>query len=193
MKHLRPALLARFAPNPTVRQLLLPGDVDRMLALLSEPGTLWDAAGRDAMMLSTLSAGFADCENRLGSDPAVWRWGDLHRALFEHATSRLMTECPGAWNVGPLPLGGSRSTPMHAGYRMGDFGVNAGASVRLVMDVGNWDNSVCINTPGQSGDPRSPHYDDLAGTWSRGEYVPLLYSDARIRSETIHHITLLPA
>ena len=197
MKHLRPALLARFAPNPTVRQLLLPGDVDRMLVLLGDPGTLWDASERDAMLLSTLSAGFADCENRLGADPAAWRWGDLHRALFEHATSRIKTKDATGnlddWNVGPLPLGGSRSTPMHAGYRMGDFGVNAGASVRLVMDVGDWDNSVCINAPGQSGDPRSPHYGDLADPWSKGEYVPLFYSDARVTQETIHRITLLPA
>ncbi|SMF18149.1 penicillin amidase [Xaviernesmea oryzae] len=193
MKHVRPALLARFAPNPTVRQLLLPGDVDRMLALLSEPGKVWGEAERDAMLLSTLSAGFADCENRLGTDPAVWRWGDLHRALFEHATSRVKAEGVADWNVGPLPLGGSRSTPMHAGYRMSDFGVNAGASVRLVMDVGDWDNSVCINTPGQSGDPRSSHYGDLAETWSKGEYVPLVYSEARISEETVRRILLVPA
>jgi penicillin amidase len=145
------------------------------------------------MLLSTLSDGFADCENRLGAEPAAWHWGDLHRALFEHATSRIKTEDATDWNVGPLPVGGSRSTPMHAGYRMGDFGVNAGASVRLIMDVGDWDSSVCINTPGQSGDPRSRHYGDLASIWSKGEYVPLLYSDVRIAQETIHRIVLLPA
>jgi len=192
MKHLRPALLARFAPNPTVRQLLLPGDVDRMLILLAELGSHWDETERDAMLLSTLSAGFADCEKRLGSDPAAWQWGGLHKALFEHATSRIRTEATAAWNVGPLPTGGSRSTPMHAGYRMSDFGVNAGASVRLVMDVGDWDNSLCINTPGQSGDPRSPHYADLAGDWAKGLYVPLLYSEQKIASETEHRILLLP-
>ncbi|CDZ29768.1 penicillin acylase family protein [Neorhizobium galegae] len=193
MKHLRPALLVRFAPNPIVRQLLLPGDVDRLLALLSQPGSHWDAGERDTMLLSTLSAGFSDCETRLGSEPALWRWGDVHRALFEHAASRIKTAGETDWNVGPLPIGGSRSTPMHAGYRMGDFGVNAGASVRLVLDIGDWDNSVCINTPGQSGDPRSPHYGDLSSLWSKGEYVPLLYSDARIAQETTHLITLLPA
>lgn len=193
MKHLRPALLAKFAPNPAVRQLLLPGDVDRMLGLLSEPGGHWDEAERDAMLLTTLSSAAADCEKRLGTDPAAWQWGSLHRALFEHATSRIKGEAATAWNVGPLPTGGSRSTPMHAGYRMSDFGVSAGASVRLVMDVGDWDNSVCINTPGQSGDPRSPHYGDLAEGWAKGLYVPLLYSEEKIASETDHRILLLPA
>ncbi|NLS04212.1 penicillin acylase family protein [Rhizobium sp. P32RR-XVIII] len=193
MKHLRPALLAKFAPNPTVRQLLLPGDVDRMLTLLSEPGSHWGEAERDTMLLSTLSAGFADCERRFRADPAAWQWGGLHKALFEHATSRIEAEGAITWNVGPLPTGGSRSTPMHAGYRMSDFGVSAGASVRLVMDVGDWDNSVCINTPGQSGDPRSPHYADLAEGWAKGRYVPLLYSGEKIAAETEHHILLLPA
>ena len=192
MKHLRPALLARFAPDPLVLQLLLPGDVGRMLALLSEPGSHWSEDERDAMLLSSLSAGYGDCEKRLGSDQSLWQWGRLHTALFEHATSRINDADTTNWNVGPLPVGGSRSTPMHAGYRMSDFGVNAGASVRLVMDVGDWDNSVCINTPGQSGDPRSPHYRDLAEPWARGEYVPLAYSREMVESVTATVITLLP-
>ncbi|MDL2398935.1 penicillin acylase family protein [Rhizobium mayense] len=192
MKHLRPALLAKFAPNATVRQLLLPGDVDRMLSFLTAPGERWSATERDEMLLSTLSAGFADCEKRLGADPVAWAWGSLHKALFEHATSRVKTENAAEWNVGPLSLGGSRSTPMHAGYRMSDFGVNAGASVRLVMDVGDWDNSVCVNTPGQSGDPRSPHYDDLAEPWSKGEYVPLAFSRPQVDAMTATLIRLVP-
>lgn len=205
MKHLRPALLARFAPDPKLRQLLLPGDVDRMLSLLSDPEPIWAVAERDAMLVSTLAAGYLDCAARLGEDTAAWQWGNLHRALFEHAAGRVMDLDrddatrdaagwnAGAWNVGPLSLGGSRSTPMHAGYRMSDFGVNAGASVRIVMDVGEWDNSVCINAPGQSGDPRSSHYGDLAPLWSEGRYVPMLYSRERVDAETRHVIRLVPA
>ncbi|MDQ3942857.1 MAG: penicillin acylase family protein [Actinomycetota bacterium] len=30
-----------------------------------------------------------------------------------------------------------------------------------MVDVGNWDNSLLMNTPGQSGDPCSSHYADL--------------------------------
>ena len=64
---------------------------------------------------------------------------------------------------------------MNAAYRLSDFRVTTGASFRMVIDVGNWDNSRAINAPGQSGDPRSPHYGDLAPLWAAGEYVPLLY------------------
>ncbi|PWV95629.1 penicillin amidase [Hoeflea marina] len=199
MKHLRPALLARFA-DEKVRPLLLPGDVDTLLDLLSAPEASalhWTPIERDALLLATLEAGFADCLKRLGADPEDWAWGKLHQATFEHATSRVRASRGEAgaadWDVGPLPMGGSRSTVMHAGYRLGDFRVTAGASVRLVMDVGDWDNSVCINTPGQSGDPRSPHYADLAAGWSGGTYVPMLYSNALIEAQTVTRIRLLPA
>ena len=39
----------------------------------------------------------------------------------------------------------------------------------MVLDVGDWDNSRVINTPGQSGDPASPHYGDLFPLWAEGE------------------------
>jgi penicillin amidase len=193
MKHLRPAMLARFAPSDTVRQLLLPGDFDRLLALLQTPEPAWSAEERDALLISTLEKSWVDCTSRLGADFGKWRWGDLHKALFEHAASSAKPTVDDAWDVGPLPVGGSRSTPMHAAYRMSDFGVNAGASVRLVMDVGDWDSSVCVNTPGQSGDPRSPHYGDLSQIWAQGQYVPLLYSREKVDAQTIHRIRLVPA
>jgi penicillin amidase len=44
---------------------------------------------------------------------------------------------------------------------MTDFRQAAGASVLFAMDVGAWDNSMATNTPGQFGDPLSPHYRDL--------------------------------
>jgi acyl-homoserine lactone acylase PvdQ len=37
-------------------------------------------------------------------------------------------------------------------------------------DLSNWDNSVAVNVPGQSGQPTSPHYSDLLPLWSEGRY-----------------------
>ena len=89
-------------------------------------------------------------------------------------------------------MGGSAATPMHAGYRVSDFRVIAGASVRLVMDVGDWDKSVCINAPGQSGDPRTAHYRDLTGRWAAGDYVPMLYAKAAVDAVAERVITVVP-
>ena len=194
MKHLRPALLARFCPDPKIRKLLLPGDMETLLPILEapeKPPFRWNVAERDALIESTLEAAFDHARSLMG-EPADWRWGRLHHGYFEHPATRLNRDGAGGWDIGPLPVGGSRYTVMNAGYRLGDFRVTSGASVRLVMDVGDWDKSVCINTPGQSGDPRSPHYGDLAQTWAAGGFVPLLYSAAAVEAATGTVIRLIP-
>jgi penicillin amidase len=130
----------------------------------------------------------------MGPDAQRWSWDRLHNASFEHPLSALAAPSrPLAPDIGPLPLGGSESTVMKATYRPGDFRVTIGASVRIVADVGDWDRSVWINSPGQSGDPRSRHYGDLAPLWARGEYVPMLYTTAAVDRAAAHRIILTPA
>ncbi|MBN8898483.1 MAG: penicillin acylase family protein, partial [Rhodospirillales bacterium] len=67
------------------------------------------------------------------------------------------------------------------------------ASFRMVVDVGAWDEAKVINTPGQSGNPLSPHYDDLGPLWARGEYVPMLYTKAAVDAAAELRIALTPA
>ena len=78
--------------------------------------------------------------------------------------------------LGPDPKSGSFQTVGVATYDPATGIQNGGASFRMVIDVGSWDDSIAISTPGQSGDPRSPHYDDLYATWLKDQYFPLAYS-----------------
>ena len=96
-------------------------------------------------------------------------------------------------SLGPLATPGSGSTPRAQSYRASDFGVTAGASVRMVMDVGAWDNSMVMNTPGQSGDPYSAHYRDLFPRWAEGSYVPFTFSREAVDRVAERVITLTPA
>ena len=94
-----------------------------------------------------------------------------------------------------MPIGGSGSTPMamgSSGAGNSDFRVTSGASVRVVLDVGAWDNSMAINTPGQSGDPASPHYRDLFTRWATGNYVPFVWSRSRVLQEAERIIRVTP-
>jgi penicillin amidase len=95
-------------------------------------------------------------------------------------------------NVGPFPKGGSSYTPNKSTYRPRDFRSFSGPSFRVVIDVGNWDNSRAVNYPGQSGDPRSPHYRDLASMWLSGDYFPLLYSREAVQGAARQWIRLVP-
>ena len=186
-KHLKPALLDVLAPDAVVRALFVPGDVGTLLALLE--GADSRLGDRDALLLATLGRAMADCRARLGDDMAAWQWGRLHHGFFEHPLARVT---PTLHSVGPVAKGGSGSTPMNAGYRLSDFRVTTGASFRMVVDVGNWDASLCINAPGQSGDPRSRHYGDLAPIWAAGGYVPMLFSRAAVDAAAETVLVLSP-
>ena len=190
-RHLRAAVFARLAPRADPA-LFAPGDVEGILTALETPDGRFGQdpmAARDALIAETLAAAYAALARELGPDARRWGWGDLHHGYFQHPLSALDP----SFDIGPLPKPGSASTVMHAAYRPTDFRVTNGASVRFVVDVGNWDASVCVNAPGQSGDPASPHYRDLSGPWSRGEYVPFLYSHEAVDAATETRIRLAPA
>jgi penicillin amidase len=124
---------------------------------------------------------------------AGWTWGRIHHATFVPAVATLADPAMRAqMTLGPLELPGSATSPRAATYRMEDFGAIAGASVRMVLDVGAWDNSRVINTPGQSDDPFSAQYRDLFPLWAGGQYVPLLYSRAAVDQAARTVITLDP-
>lgn len=185
-KHLKPALLDLLVPDPVARALMVPGDLETLVGVL-EDGNRHVPDVR-SLLATTLDAAYADCTVRMGKDASAWQWGSLHHGAFPHPLGRV-ADLPG---VDRLPKGGSGSTVMNAGYRLSDFKVTHGASFRMVVDVGNWDESRFINAPGQSGDPRSPHYADLAPLWATGDYVPMLYSVAAVDAATTLKILLSP-
>jgi penicillin amidase len=148
---------------------------------------------RDELMLQSLAAAVDETVQRLGPDRSAWQWGKLSTALFEHALAGLADEDQRhTLNVGPQPKAGDGNVVGAAGYRSKDFRLREGAAFRMVLDVGNWDDSVAVNSPGQSGEPSSPHYRDLFALWLAGEYFPLVYSRAAIEKATEQKIVLAP-
>lgn len=193
--HLQPALYARFTCDPETRALLQPGDIQSLLSVLENPRQ-WlggDAAETVRQIVeTTLVAAWADCASRLGNDPAAWQWGKVHRLRLDHAVAGAFPEMSGMFDITPIEVGGTGSTPMYGSYRPSDFVNITGPSVRLVMDVGGWDNSLFINLPGQSGNPSSPHYRDLVGAWAGGDYKQLAYSQVAVDGVTVSRLRLIP-
>ena len=149
---------------------------------------------RNPILLAALRDAVLELTTRLGADMATWSWGRLHRAHFIPAAAALADEQLAAqMSVGPLQVPGSASTPRAATYNPATFVQASGASVRFVLDVGAWDNSMAINTPGQSADPMSPHYRDLFPLWAAGAYVPLRFTRAAVEADAGMVIRLAPA
>ncbi|WP_310496348.1 penicillin acylase family protein, partial [Sandarakinorhabdus sp.] len=146
------------------------------------------AAKRAEILLGSLGTAYAALVSSKG-DPALWRWGGAHRAYFVPALA--LPDRGEGRSAGPLGIGGSGSTPMAASYD-DNFRVTAGASVRLVMDVGAWDNAMVINTPGQSGNAGDPHYRDLFPLWAGGDYVPFRWSREAVDAAAERVINAVP-
>lgn len=195
-KHLGRAVVARVAPEPA-RAIIGAGDLAAVTELLEHPdASLGDdpRGTRDTILLDSLREAVNELRQRLGPDSSGWTWGRLHHAAFEHALSPLADEATRTqMSVGRLAMGGSANSPRAAGFRASDFRVTTGASFRMVLDVGAWDNSVAVNAPGQSGDPFSPHYRSLVALWAAGDYVPLLFSREAVERAAGSVIRLTPA
>ena len=148
---------------------------------------------RDTLVAAAFEQGVADVTARFGADMAAWKWGDekLHHALIKHPLSEAVNaEMKKKLEVGPFPRGGDGTTVSATGGLDNQTG---GGSLKIVADTENWDNTVGLNTPGQSGDPESPHYRDLFELWARGRYFPVAYSRVKVESVAEKTSTLMPA
>ncbi|MGW8378210.1 penicillin acylase family protein [Streptomyces sp. ODS28] len=191
-KHLGPGFVR--AAVPKAAELIEEADTLVLLNELEKPGRwLRDEAARDRLLLDTLRSARAEVGERSGRGEASWQWGKLHHSYFAHPASGAFDAGERArFDVGPLPRGGSPDTVNQSSYRTSDFRETNGPSFRMILDVGEWDSSVAVNTPGQSGDPSSPHYRDLAEPWRTGEYFPLAYSPEAVERVAERRVMLVP-
>jgi penicillin amidase len=199
-RHLPPAFVLAVLPRNAV-DAISSVDTGVMVDALERPEGVFvtdsqssAAQKRDRVVLDSLAAAYADVENMLGTNSGDWRWGRLLHALPEHPLLNVLDAGGrGRFQPGSTPSGGSPHTPNQSGYRASDFRRTNGASFRMVLDVGNWDNSRAVNFPGQSGSPASAHYKDLVEMWRDGRYFPLLYTRPAVETVLETTIQVVPA
>jgi penicillin amidase len=145
----------------------------------------------NSLLSNSLEEAWRELEKLEGPDPATWSWGKLHVVRFRHPLDQ--TEGSTALlDPGPVPRPGDEYTVNATGYFGNSLDQVSGASYREILDLSDWDHSVAVNTPGQSGQPGSPHYSDLLPLWSEGRYFPLLYSREAVEKEVTDRLLLKP-
>lgn len=190
-KYLRPAAV-RAALSPEAAKVVGDGDATRVILLLEEHEA-WMKEKRADVLMNSLKSAVAEVRAKLGPDMKNWQWGRLHKAVFVHPLNDILDDgLRQRFNVNADAIGGSPFTPMNTTYRNSDFQLMAGASFRMVLDIGNWDASRVVNAPGQSGNPANPHYRDLAPLWAKGDYFPLVYTRAAVEKASRQKIELMP-
>ena len=194
-QHLGRMTTARILPGPVAGFIGDDASATSIVDLLEAPDARFGAdpeVARDSILEEALTAAVEQAQEHLGDDITAWKWGDLHKAYFQADVTPLLPDTMAEqMRVGPFAIGGSSTTPRATSYN-DDFRVTAGASFRIVLDVGNWDASRAVNTPGQSGDPMSAHYRNLAPYWAAGEYVPLVYSREAVERNASRILRLVP-
>ena len=177
--------------------------------LLNDPAShWWDHTGteaveqRDDILRQAFADGYASLAQRLGANSARWTWGRLHTATYVNATLGTSGIAPieALFNRGPFPAAGGPSIVNATGFNLarddrgtGDpYAVSSVPSLRMIVDLSNFDSSLSMHTTGQSGHAFHPNYIDFAKPWSRIEYHPMLWSFDGIDAQSREHLMLMP-
>jgi penicillin G amidase len=163
------------------------GDLSEPSPEVFGPGAL---AARSRLLLQTLDSAWKETQELLGPDPQKWSWGRLHTIRFGHSLDRL-AGAETLFDLGPLSRSGDGYT-VNATSVGENFQQQSGASYREILDTADWDHSLAVNTPGQSGQPGSPHYFDLLPLWDEGQYFPLIYSRRKVEMHAQDRLVLVP-
>ena len=147
---------------------------------------------RDSLLLTCLDQAVSGLTTRLGTNMDNWQYGQAknkHITLTHPLTNLVDEPTRKKINLGPVARGGYAET---VNATSGDLNQTHGASFRILVDTEDWDKTLGINTPGQSGDPDSSHYRDLFPIWAENNYFPVYFSKEKIKSVAETTIVLEP-
>ncbi|MFD8919550.1 penicillin acylase family protein [Streptomyces sp. NPDC059569] len=163
----------------------------------SSPGSRRDDATktRDKLFERAMEDARWELTAKLGKDVSSWSWGRLHQLQLDNQT--LGTSGPGflkqMLNRGPWNLGGGEAAVDATGWNAaGGYEVVWVPSMRMVVNVGDWDKSRWINLTGASGHAYSAHYTDQTDKWAKGELLDWPYKVNTVERATSDTLTLEP-
>jgi penicillin amidase len=176
--------------------------VNEIMRHISADSAWWDDTSttdvietRDDIIKRSFEQGVAELEDMFGKDTSKWVWGEMHASTFRNGTlgESGIGLIEALFNRGPYPTGGGESIVNATGWSIKDgYETNWLPSMRMIVDLGNLDNSLTVHTTGQSGHAYHPHYDDMAPMWANIEYYSMLWSEQTIIENAEGHLILTP-
>jgi penicillin amidase len=153
---------------------------------------MWCDGDCDTLLLTALHDATAKLTARYGSNPASWRWGVAHRAVFAHPLLSYLPIIGRLARFG-IAVPGDASTvdvaaPGPTGSDPDGFTAIHGPELRAIFDLSDLDASDFILAPGESGDLFSRDAANLLKPWRDGTYFKLPAMPANISAT----LTLLP-
>ncbi|MEL6252314.1 MAG: penicillin acylase family protein [Bacteroidota bacterium] len=149
-------------------------------------------ADRKKVLTKSLSTALETLEKRLGKDQSKWQYGqekNKHVQIFHPLSAAVNDSLRAVFEAGPYPRGGYGLTVNNTSNGLNQ---RSGASFRFIVDTENWDNCLGMNSPGQSGDIRSPYYKNLFELWATNQFFPVYYSKDKVLQHSQEHRVLKP-
>jgi len=100
-------------------------------------------------------------------------WGQYLETTLTHPVGHRIPFARRWFDIGPFPQSGTTTTVKQTTTRMGP-------SMRMIVDLSNFDNSLHNITTGESGQPFSPHYKDQWQAYYEGRSFPMQFSAPEI-------------
>ncbi|MCP2638404.1 penicillin acylase family protein [Microbacterium sp. HD4P20] len=170
-------------------------------ALLDDPESPWwtnQALGVSGMT-DMLKRSAIDARERLtelqGDNPTRWNWGSLHALPLVNDTFGTSGIAPIEWlfNRGPYAVGGGSSVVNATGWSLGsDFATVTVPSMRMVVDLSDFDASGWNHFTGTSGHTFHPNYIDQTEAWQRVELTPWAFTPDAVDATTVDTLVLTP-
>ncbi len=158
---------------------------DFVAFLLTPAGAHWCSGDCAPALKAALDVAVKALADEYGSDPAAWRWGTVHQAVFGHP---ILSRLPVLGPLTSLSIAapGDDST-VDRGGTDADLQDDHGPGYRGVYDLADLDRSLLIMVPGQSGNILSRHARDFLTRWRDGATVSL--GPLAARTEATLHLT----
>ncbi len=173
-----------------------------VIDLLAQPSNSWwdisttsEVENRDEILEQALIAAIGELSDTLGDDPSDWRWGDLHTATFRNATFGESGIAPLEWlfNRGPYAVDGGRSIVNATSWTADDgYEVVALPSMRMVVDLSDFERSRTVHPTGQSGHIFHQHYIDMTEAWIVNELHPMHWDRTAVEADAEGTLVLKP-
>ncbi len=186
MERLYLAILTCAGVPPDARAAAAPWP-ETITHVLTPNGAAMCGGDCAAMLSETLAEAMRDLAARVGDEPASWRWGDLHQAVFAPPLLRAVPWLD-ALTQTRIEAPGDDTTIDRGGLDPRNFTAIHGASYRGVYDLSDLDRSLFVVAPGQSGHVTSPLARNFVTRWRNGETITLGHAPERVDA----YISLVP-
>jgi penicillin amidase len=188
----------RDQPLPISHQGRLFTVVSEMLENPLDP--LWtnekiDVAGMEAMLALSAEQAYDELAGLQGDVVSRWNWGSLHAITLTSDTlgSSGIAPIEALFNRGPFAVSGGASVVNATGWELGEsYATTTVPSMRMVVDLADFDASTWNHLTGASGHAYHEHYIDQTTDWAAGVQKPWAFSAKAVDAAAVDTLVLAP-